>query len=537
MSKTNLPPAQEIRRLIVEMQSLHIKDNPYAWVMYAFPWGQKNTPLHDLKGPRDWQKRELLEIADFIKENKARLQRGEESLTYKLAISSGRGIGKSTLVAWIALWQLSCQFGSSTVITANTDSQLTGKTFGEIGKWATLAINSFWFERTQRGVTIAPWFTDELKKDRKIDNQYWYIKGELWNEDNPDSFAGAHNDYGELYIFDEASGIPVPIWKVTEGIFTERTPYKFWFVFSNPRSNKGPFFDCFHEHRKFWRTRKIDSRTVEGTPKNTYEEIIEKYGIDSRDARVEVLGEFPAQGDKQFISRSIVVDACDRKLERYDDHAALCMGVDPARFGDDSTVIRFRQGRDARSIPAVKMRGADNMQVANKCMELIEKYNPDGIFVDAGAGSGIIDRLREMGVHVFEVIFGSASEDPTYFDHRTELWARMRDWLGGSMLGNESEEDKKLIEDLVGPEYEFMGREEKIKLEAKEKMKKRSIPSPDNADALAVTFHCQIVRKTLNVARHKTVPSNRRVKGIDGPVDFEGYGNKHRGVGSDINFD
>ncbi len=65
-----------------------------------------------------------------------------------------------------------------------------------------------------------------------------------------------------------------------------------------------------------------------------------------------------------------------------DQHAALIMGVDPARYGDDSTVIRFRQGRDARSIPPITLKGADNMRVANECANLISKYNPDAVYAD-----------------------------------------------------------------------------------------------------------------------------------------------------------
>lgn len=520
MKKEDLPPREQTERLIEHMLSPMIRDNPYAWVMYAFPWGEPKTPLEHFKGPREWQKEELLNIAAFIKENKARMAKGLDTQTYKLAISSGRGPGKSAFVAMVSLWMMSCNFGSSTIVTANTDSQLTNKTFGEIGKWHTLLINSYWFERIQKGVMPAAWWGQGMQKARKIDPQYWYVKGELWNEDNPDAFAGAHNQNGELVIFDEASGIPQPIWTVADGIFTEQTPYKFFLAFSNPRSNTGPFFNCFHEHRDFWRTRKIDARTVEGLPQNTYEEIIAKHGEDSREARVEVKGEFPAQGDRQFISRSVVADACVRELERVDDHAALCMGVDPARFGDDSTVIRFRRGRDARSIPPIVMKGADNMQVANKCAELIEKFNPDAVFIDSGAGSGVIDRLREMGFHILEVEFGSSPADPKYFDHRTELWARMRDWLPGAMIGKESDEDKKLVEDLVGPEFEFMGREDKIKLESKEKMKRRSLASPDNADALAVTFHAKIARRDFMTSKRSVYRSNRKAKGVGSDYDF-----------------
>ena len=307
----------------------------------GFSLGGKGDALENISGPREWQKQELIAIADAIKENKRLVAEGKAPKVYKVAISSGRGTGKSVLVAWLTLWQMSCQIGSTVILTANTDSQLTNKTFGEIGKWLTLAINGYWFERIQKGIMPAPWFAEAMKKQLKIDNQYYYAKGELWNEDNPDAFAGAHNHLGMMLIMDEGSGIPKPIWKVSEGFFTEMSVYRFWFAFSNPRSNTGAFYDCFHEHRDYWRTRKIDARTVEGLDHAVFNEIISKYGEDSREARVEVRGEFPTQGDSQFISRNIVEQACRRELERVDDYAALVMGVDPARFGDDLRSFAF----------------------------------------------------------------------------------------------------------------------------------------------------------------------------------------------------
>lgn len=470
-----------------------IKDDVYKWVMYAFPWGQPNTPLEKYTKPRQWQIDELNRITDFIGENKKRASMDLPPLIYNSATSSGRGPGKSALVSWLAMWHVSTNIGSTTMISANTESQLSSKTFGEIGKWQTLSLSGEWFEKSSLRLKPKDWFTDQVKRHKKIDPSLYYVDGVLWNEDNPDAFAGAHNPIGMMLIFDEASGIPQPIWTVSEGFFTDLSVYRFWFVFSNPRKNTGPFFECFHKHRNYWYTRQIDSRTVEGLDQTKFQEIIDKYGEDSDEARIEVKGEFPRQGDRQFISREIVGGAVVRDLERYDDHAALLMGVDIARYGDDSTVIRFRRGRDARSIPAVKLKGADNMKVANMCADLIDKFAPDGVFIDAGAGSGVIDRLREMGYKVFEVGFGTASEADEYFDHRTELWARMREWLGGAMIDN----DQELIDDLTGPEYEFGGREDKIRLEAKEKMKKRGLASPDNGDALAVTFHKKVARTDL----------------------------------------
>ena len=74
------------------------------------------------------------------------------------------------------------------------------------------------------------------------------------------------------------------------------------------------------------------------------------------------------------------------------------MGVDIARQGDDQSVIRFRRGLDARSIPAVKFRIPDLMQVASRVMEQVNAHNPDAVFVDGtGIGWGVVDRLGQLG--------------------------------------------------------------------------------------------------------------------------------------------
>lgn len=480
-----------------------IKDDLYRWVMLTYPWGKKNTQLEKAKGPRAWQKRELDAISAHIAENKAKMARGEDPEIYRLAVVSGRGPGKSALVAWITHWFLSTVLGGTAILSANTDTQLTDKTYAELGKWLTFGMNGYWFDRVTKKITPKKWFAEEVAKARLIDNTYYYAQGVLWNEDEPDSFAGAHNPLGMLLIFDEASGIPQPIWTVSSGFFTDISAYRFWLVFSNPRSNTGPFYDCFHEKRDMWHTTHVDARAVEtntGIDQKIYEDIIREHGIDSDQARIEVLGEFPSRGDRQFIARGVVKDAQGRELERYDDHAALLMGVDPARYGEDATVIRFRRGRDARSYPVIEMRKKSNMEVANECARLIDAHHPDAVFVDSGAGAGIIDRLREVGYKIHEVGFGTESSDPHWADHRTELWARMREWLIGAMIDS----NKKLEDDLVRPQYEFTGREDKIKLESKDKMKKRDDDkksSTDHADALAVTFHCKVARSDMATSR------------------------------------
>ena len=148
-----------------------------------------------------------------------------------------------------------------------------------------------------------------------------------------------------------------------------------------PSKKHREFYECFHKSRDYWYRRNLDSRTVEGVDVAKLNEIVTRHGDDSDEARIEVKGQFPTQGDKQFISREAVDGAVSRELVP-DVHAGLIMGIDVARFGDDSTVFTFRRGRDARSIKPVILKSKDNMFVANEAAFWIEELKPDAVACD-----------------------------------------------------------------------------------------------------------------------------------------------------------
>jgi hypothetical protein len=501
---------EDERELMATIWDPRVSEHPRRFVELVYPWGKEGTPLQRHKEPRKWQIEEWELMADHISANKQWIDCGLDPLVYQSSNVTGRGVGKSAFMAMTDHWFRSTVIGGSGLYTANTETQLRSKTWPEFGKWHTLALNQHWFEKNALDIRLNGWFEEQVKKEMQIGTDLYMSRALTWSAENTDAFAGQHNDYGTIIGFDEASGIPKPIWDVTEGFFTEPVLHRYWFVFSNGRRNTGPFFECFHANRKYWHRRNLDSRTVEGTDKTLLNQIVEKNGEDSDVARVEVRGMFPRQGDRQFISREVVEDARIRELES-DNAAPLIMGVDPARFGDDSTVIRFRQGRDARSIPPIVLNGRDNMEVAATCAEWINKANPDAVCVDAGNGTGIIDRLRALGFKVHEVWFGSSSSKPEYADKRTELWADMRDWLGGAAI--DLSED--LHTDLTAPEYDFVGAEDKVKLESKEKLKARGFASPDNADALACTFAVKVARKDRTALAKRAGRKDVRAKDVD----------------------
>ncbi len=488
------------RELIQQLMQPELADDPAAFVLFAFPWGKPGTPLERYTGPRTWQFETLVALREFIHAMQTHdLTKAEDKLeVFRKAIASGRGIGKSALIAWIILWFMSTRIGGTAIVSANTEAQLRTVTWGELGKWHTMLINKHWFDLSATSIKPAKWFDQVVQEQLKRGTKYYYAEAKLWSEENPDAYAGAHNPLGMLLVFDEASGIPAPIWTVAEGYFTEPIPDRYWLAFSNPRKNEGAFFECFHRNRDFWQTAHIDSRTVEGTDKTVYARLIAQYGEDSDEARVEVKGQFPRQGDRSFISRADVTEAMLRDLV-VDEHAPLILGVDIARFGNDSSVARFRRGRDGRSIPATRWKGLDNMQLSYHIAALIDEHKPDAVCIDAGNGTGVIDRLRELGYRIEEVWFGGKSDEAEYGNRRAMMWGRLKDWLSGGCLDN----SQILQDDLCGPNKKFARNGDAILLESKEEMVKRGLHSPDDGDALALTFAVRVSRKDTLTARHR----------------------------------
>jgi len=458
--------------------SPRLADDPEAFVLFAFPWGQPNTPLHKFAGPRKWQRKVLRDIAEHIRANRGQLQMD----TLRKAVSSGRGIGKSALVSWLILWMLTTRIGSTVIVSANSEAQLRSVTWGELTKWAAMIINNHWWEISATKLTPAKWVSELVERDLKKGTRYWAAEGKLWSEENPDSYAGVHNHDGMMLIFDEASGIPDAIWSVGAGFFTENILDRYWFAFSNPRRNQGYFFECFNAKRAFWDTTQVDARTVEDTDKQVYEQIIAEYGEDSAQAKVEVYGEFPSEGDDQFISPRLVDEAMAR--EQYKDMTApLVMGIDPARGGADSTVIVLRRGRDLVAIK--RFHGEDTMMIVGRIIDLMEEFKPTMVVMDEGGlGYGILDRLNEQRYKVKGVNFGwKAKNSIMWGNKRAEMWGTMKDWLRSAALP----QDRQLKADLTGP-LKKPNSSGTVFLEGKKEMRSRGLASPDAADALAVTF-------------------------------------------------
>lgn len=473
------------------------KYDPLGFVMTAFPWGEKGTPLeHYPDGPRKWQKRVLKKLGEHLRAQQRNIDTKQDVTPLQLAVASGRGIGKSALYGMLSTFTLSCWWGATVIITANTENQLLTRTWPEVMKWYRMSINSGWFTATATKISPNTWFKDALEKQMRLDTSYYYAQVQNWSEENPDAFAGVHNMNGLVLLMDEASGIPTKIWDVSKGFFTEPTVLQAHIAFSNPRRTDGAFFECFNKNRAYWDTEHIDSRTVEGTNPTIYQQIVDQYGEDSDPARVEVRGLFPEQAEDKFFSMADVRRAVDREPdEDHDEQFPIIMGIDVAGPGKDYTVVAFRQGRNAKILPWSYWKGVATDQSVAKIARLIDKYQPDAVFMDAdGMGGPMVDNLRNTLRYriITPVRSGPPSTDPFYYDERTRCYAHLKDWLKMASIPSL----ERLKDDLSNPRVEYYGPDQKIKLESKKDMRARGLASTDFSDPLAYTFYKPVSVRT-----------------------------------------
>lgn len=454
--------------------------DPLRHALYAYPWGE--GALSQDSGPRTWQRETMQALKEHLSSPRTR------HMPFRDAVASGHGIGKSGEVGMIVKWALDTCEDTRIVVTANTETQILNKTWPEVTKWSQLSITRDWFKPTATG----------LISTQPGHERSWRADAVTWSANNTEAFAGLHNLGRRIVlIFDEGSGIIDPVWEVAQGALTDENTEIIWIVRGNPTKNTGRFREAFGRHRNLWRTRQIDSRTVEGTNKAYLDELVQTYGVESDIVKVRVLGQFPSASSMQFIASDVVEEARTRELGQTLGTDPVIFGVDCARFGDDHSTLAIRCGRDARSRPWKRWHHMDSMTLAGDIALEAAIWKPDAIFVDAGnIGAAIIDRLRQLlpDTLIAEVWFGSTKVREANWigatrvrvaNKRSEMWTNMRHWLITGCIPDH----QGLASDLIGPEYGF-DVDQAVLLEKKEHMKGpgRNLPSPDDADALACTF-------------------------------------------------
>lgn len=502
--------------------------DPLKYVMSIFPWDfdpqiqivrlpeKYKARFNSEWGPDEW----ACEFLDYLgAQIRSRGFDGKNAVApLQMTMVSGHGVGKSVLAAWLVKFIMDTRPFCRGTVTANTADQLKSKTWAEVGKWHHLSLTSHRFlYKAGRG---------SMSLTHREVPESWYCNAQTCREENSEAFAGQHAaNSTSFYIFDEASAVPSKIYEVREGGLTDGEPMTF--DFGNGTRNSGNFYEnCVGGSAKRYKLFQVDSRTTAISNKPLLDRWIADYGLDSDFARVRILGQFPEKGSMQFISSEDIDAAIGREVNRLMGKAPLVLGVDPARFGEDESVIKPRMGDDARSWPARRFRGLDTVQLTGRVIECVNEFASLGvkvaaIFVDGtGLGAGVVDQLRHLGYPVHEVqSSASAMDKKLYARKKDELWGNMRDHLKtrlvlprvNGMLGHnggppltqwDSAEEGDFRTQLTSREYDYTLRGQ-ILLETKSDMKARGISSPDLADALALTYALDVATPDDTLAMAK----------------------------------
>lgn len=405
-----------------------------------------------------------------------------------IAIRSCHNVGKSTILAIIALWFLLTRYRCKVVMTAPSAGQLFDALYAETKSS---------LKRCPQEIQDA----FEVKADRielKAAPEDVFLTVRTSSKDRPEALQGIHSD-NVLLIADEGSGIHDEVYKASSG---STAGVNCTFVMAgNPTRLLGRFARAFndrdykHLYKRYHVSKKKDESIPDGTLHfvsnritDEYEnDIIKEHGLDSDEYAIRVLGDFPGGDRDAFISASLVVAAMQRDIQ-VPPRARKIWMVDPARYGDDRTARSERVGPVTTKV--VSKPKLNTMQVVGWIKSdwdaLAPHERPEQILVDViGIGAGVVDRLEELELPVYAV---NVSESPSNPSHkcmrlRDEIYKRLKDELvaGTTKLP----EDDELLKDLTcfGYSYSSDGR---LKIESKEELRKRGEKSPDKGDSVAM---------------------------------------------------
>ena len=409
----------------------------------------------------------------------------------RVAVKAGNGLGKGFCAAVAVLWFLHVHRDSAIVLT-------TAPTFRQVR-------HILWRQIHRLYRPAAEALGGEMLDTRWELGDQRYALG--LSADGADQFQGFHSP-NVFIVVDEAEGVSDQIYEAIEAVMTSDNPLLL--LIGNPTSISGAFRRAFHEERHIYHAITIsalDSPNVRAgrivipglTTAEWVEERKQVWGDDSTPYRSRVLGEFSDQGEDTLFALSdleaAVKSIIDAEYWSIDSETVLpssrpltdevIIAVDVARFGSDSSVILRRRGNTVEDVQALNQK--DTMQLVGRIAAAIREHNPAHVLVDEiGVGAGVVDRLRELGHPVRGINVGHRARQPNLFINlRAEAYWNLAERFREGFLTIPP--DNELISQLSTLRYDFDS-QGRVKIESKDEIRKRHLPSPDKADALMLSF-------------------------------------------------
>ncbi len=402
------------------------------------------------------------------------------SLRPRVSVVGCHGSGKDWAAARAALWWVTAHHPAKAIVTGPTERQIDDIVWNEM--------------RTAHARAGGRLRGRMFKTPRyEVDEQTFALG---FATSSPYNLQGFHSP-NLLVVVTEAHAVGEEHVEALSRLNPDRL-----LMVGNAYSVPGAFYDSQHSKRWLYQTIRISafdtpnvSRGEEWAAGMIGAQDVEarrtEWGEGSAEYSSMVLAEFPEEREEFVVPLEWARAAAERTLEAAGPVVSAC---DVARFGRDKTVVVRRQGGVARI--AHRIQGQDTMQIAEWLAEHCERELVDYLVVDeTGVGGGVIDRLRQLRVRrarLVPFVAGSRASEPEQFVNLgAEAWWKMRRAYEYGEL--DTEWDSALVEQVTTRRYRREG--ERIKLQSKYSMRR----SPDEADALAMTFAVDTKRKRLMI--------------------------------------
>lgn len=204
---------------------------------------------------------------------------------------------------------------------------------------------------------------------------------------------------------------------------------------------------------------------------------------------------FQMSGHDSYIPAALILKA---RKNNVSGGGPLVIGYDPNWKGKDRAALARRKGRKVLGVEC--RQNLDTMGQVGWIKQVIDSEKPARVFIDVGGvGAGVYDRLLEMGYGdiVVAINFGSSPLEPQpldenkrpkggFLNRRAEMWGKSREWLE-EPAGVDIPDSDALQADAMAPGYKYDSLT-RLVLESKEDIRKRGLRSPDEWDAVALTF-------------------------------------------------
>jgi hypothetical protein len=411
----------------------------------------------------------------------------------RTALVACKGPGKTAVLAWCGWGSLSLYPHANGIALSITEDNLRDNLWKELAWW--YARSPFLQRMFKMG--------GERIEAREAPKTWWLSARAFAKDARPDqqanTLAGLHSQTHVFVLCDESSDYPPGVVPAAEGIFMNKGVGGLvarLIQAGNPTRSEGPLYDAAVTHRRRWTVIHIsgDPDDAKRSPRISLEEAraqIAEHGRTNPWVMVNILGQFPPVGSDKLLGPQDVERAVNRQVARHVYRwDAIVGGFDPAAGGVCKSVLTARQG--AYVLGSKDWRIEDPNVLCDQVARVILERRMHRVFVDIGGiGRPIFNILKKLVPEeiLVGVDFGADASDPTrWYDKRSEMWSLMSDavktWLA-------IPDNAGLRADLLAPRVDReinRHRHTVIRVEPKDKMARRGIPSPDDGDSLALTF-------------------------------------------------